>query len=367
VFARLFSGGSDIELFDTVRNALTTIDPTTNANRQDPAIGGNPIAYLDLGLTGGANGEIVVHDIAANTSTRLTNDTADDELPQVAPNGQVVVWRTCSTNCDINQAVFSGTTWTVSSVASTPDQENNPDTDGVDVVYDSNRATSNGWSDIYFRQIDGSPETQISLPGVQTNPSIASGIIAFQSSPDGIQPNDLFVYRISSNELFQVTNTPSVSEVLNDITVLPNGDVRLVWQTGGTEADVLATTFTLPPPTGTYNFTGFFQPVDNLPTVNTAKAGSAIPVKFSLGGYQGLDIFATGFPASQQILCNTSAPTDQIEQTVAAGSSSLSYDATSDQYNYVWKTDKSWVGTCRQLIVTLEDGSSHSANFGFTK
>jgi hypothetical protein len=36
-----------------------------------------------------------------------------------------------------------------------------------------------------------------------------------------------------------------------------------------------------------YNFSGFFQPVDNLPTLNIAKAGSAIPVKFSLGGDQG--------------------------------------------------------------------------------
>jgi Domain of unknown function (DUF4082) len=40
-----------------------------------------------------------------------------------------------------------------------------------------------------------------------------------------------------------------------------------------------------------YNFSGFFQPVNNMPTLNVAKAGSAIPVKFSLGGDQGLDIF----------------------------------------------------------------------------
>ncbi|MGE5603197.1 MAG: lamin tail domain-containing protein, partial [Nitrososphaerales archaeon] len=37
------------------------------------------------------------------------------------------------------------------------------------------------------------------------------------------------------------------------------------------------------------NFTGFFQPVDNLPTLNTVKAGSAIPVKFGLGGVKGLN------------------------------------------------------------------------------
>ena len=41
---------------------------------------------------------------------------------------------------------------------------------------------------------------------------------------------------------------------------------------------------------------GFFQPVDNQPTVNTAKAGSAIPVRFTLGGYNGANIFASASP-----------------------------------------------------------------------
>src|SRR5262249_5231646 len=93
-----------------------------------------------------------------------------------------------------------------------------------------------------------------------------------------------------------------------------------------------------------YNFSGFFQPVDNAPTVNTVKAGSGIPVKFSLGGNQGLAIFAAGFPASQQIACDSSAPISPIEETVAAGASSLSYDPTSNQYIYVWKTDAAWKG-----------------------
>ena len=116
---------------------------------------------------------------------------------------------------------------------------------------------------------------------------------------------------------------------------------------------------------GGYNFSGFFQPVDNLPTFNMTKAGSAIPVKFSLGGNQGLDILAAGYPKSQTIPCDSTAPVDGIEQTVAAGGSSLSYDSTSGLYTYVWKTDKSWVGTCRQLVVTLKDGTAHRANFTF--
>ena len=60
--------------------------------------------------------------------------------------------------------------------------------------------------------------------------------------------------------------------------------------------------------TPSYSFTGFFQPVDNLPTVNIVNAGSAIPLKFGLGGDFGLDIFATGFPASSQVACNVNVP-----------------------------------------------------------
>ena len=119
--------------------------------------------------------------------------------------------------------------------------------------------------------------------------------------------------------------------------------------------------------TVTYAWNGFFQPVDNPPTVNTVKAGSAIPVKFSLTGNQGLNIFQTGSPSSGSYTCNGTTPTDAIESTVTAGGSSLSYDATADQYTYVWKTDKTWANSCRTLVVKLADGSTHTANFGFMK
>jgi hypothetical protein len=114
----------------------------------------------------------------------------------------------------------------------------------------------------------------------------------------------------------------------------------------------------------TFSFTGFFQPVDNLPTLNLLKAGQAVPVKFSLGGNQGLNIFAAGYPKSAVIPCDSTALLDGVEETVTAGGSTLTYDAGADQYVYVWKTDKSWgAGTCRQLIVRFTDGTSHYANF----
>jgi YVTN family beta-propeller protein len=114
-----------------------------------------------------------------------------------------------------------------------------------------------------------------------------------------------------------------------------------------------------------YSFAGFFQPVDNLPVLNLVKGGQAVPVKFSLGGAQGLDIFEATYPRSQQVACDSTAPVDGIEETVTAGSSSLSYDPRTDTYTYVWKTEKGWSGACLQLVVKLMDGSFHRANFKF--
>jgi hypothetical protein len=112
-----------------------------------------------------------------------------------------------------------------------------------------------------------------------------------------------------------------------------------------------------------YNFTGFFSPVNNAPTLNSVNAGKAIPVKFSLSGNKGLNIFAADSPSTVTLNCSDGAASVDVVETVNAGGSSLSFGG--DQYNYVWKTESSWAGTCRQLRVTLNDGSVHIANFKF--
>jgi Tol biopolymer transport system component len=114
-----------------------------------------------------------------------------------------------------------------------------------------------------------------------------------------------------------------------------------------------------------YQFAGFFAPVDNLPIVNTVNAGSAIPVKFSLGADHGLDVIASGSPRSQQLPCDSTAPVDGIEETVTANESGLTYDAQTGRYHYVWKTEKGWSSSCRQFVLRLADGSTHRAMFSF--
>jgi hypothetical protein len=118
---------------------------------------------------------------------------------------------------------------------------------------------------------------------------------------------------------------------------------------------------------GGYAFRGFLSPVDNPPVVNLVKAGRAVPIKFSLGGGQGLAVLAAGYPTSVRIDCSSNLPVDAIEETTTAGASTLTYDKATDTYTYVWSTDRTWAGQCRQFILLLADGSIHRALFEFKR
>jgi hypothetical protein len=107
-----------------------------------------------------------------------------------------------------------------------------------------------------------------------------------------------------------------------------------------------------------YDFAGFFSPADTYPTPTSMKAGEKIPMKFSLHGDQGSDIFAAGSPG--WVPCGALDGPSRADGT-------LSYNASADRYTYLATTSKSWAGTCWDLIVTLRDGTSHRARFTFTK
>jgi CSLREA domain-containing protein len=111
---------------------------------------------------------------------------------------------------------------------------------------------------------------------------------------------------------------------------------------------------------------GFFPPINNVRTT-PIHPGAGVPVQFTLGGDRGLAIFAAGSPSSTQIVCRLSDIAGEAIPTVTAGNSQLSYDASTDTYTYVWKTDKAWAGTCRRLVVTFADGSVRTADFSFDR
>ena len=108
---------------------------------------------------------------------------------------------------------------------------------------------------------------------------------------------------------------------------------------------------------------GAFSSADPLPATNTANAGSAVPVKFSLGSNRGLNIFAAGYPASGPIAC-TDATVGAVQPASNPGNSSVSVDS-GGRHNFVWKTEKSWAGTCRMFVLRLNDGTDHLLRFKF--
>lgn len=117
-------------------------------------------------------------------------------------------------------------------------------------------------------------------------------------------------------------------------------------------------------PPATFEFEGFYPPVKAEPALNAVKAGSAVPVKFSLGADWGLNILNYGAPRSGPMDCDQLDPSGELEpvQSVGAG---LSYDADSDQYTYVWKTKKEWAGTCHVLSLQFVDGTEQRVAFSF--
>lgn len=114
-----------------------------------------------------------------------------------------------------------------------------------------------------------------------------------------------------------------------------------------------------------WTFTGFLPPIENPPMVNVAKAGNSVPIKFSLGGDRGLNLFAPGYPASAPMQCPSSAPTHPIDTTNSTSTPGLTYDKKSNQHTYTWKTQTFWAGTCRQLTLLFAGGEVRTALFQF--
>jgi hypothetical protein len=250
VFSRVTTLGTSVMLFDaaTPSVAPVEIDPTVGGHRIYAAIGGQTVAYVDYHDT--YTGELVVHDLASNTSVRLTNDTAYDQNASVSADGKAVVWEHCltsSSNCDIWQAVKSGAGWTVSIGQDSVYSELDPSTNGDVVLYSSLRlATEN---QLLWRTLAGGPEQHLEVPGFLDQPTVVGSLVAYQGRPDLFGTADIYVYDMATNRQYRLTDTPLVHEHLEDISVGTDGTVHVVWasdEDGFDSRNVRGATFRLP-------------------------------------------------------------------------------------------------------------------------
>lgn len=146
---------------------------------------------------------------------------------------------------------------------------------------------------------------------------------------------------------------------------VPGGVVVTIVDGGAGDADGVANGVIADPGAvgvEAFSFRGFYEPVDNRPAVNRVRAGQAIPIKFSLGGNRGLDVFLPGFPRVTQVGCG-GRPLVGPRQRFPIDDFRLRYDPRSERYSFVWKTSRDLAPGCWRLTLRFRDGARASALF----
>lgn len=278
-FSRQMASRNAVMVYDVVTGTTVEIAPLAGSARFATALGANTIAFVEQyagsgGTFGGS--DILVGDITDPLAPAVNLSASGLDIkgiPAVSPTGYAVVWERCDvafTTCAVMKSIRSGGVWGPAQVVSDTGPANlNPDTDGTTIVYDSDRPSATG-QDIYFRPLSGGPEVQLQIAGEQRNPNVSQGVIAFESRLTNSSPTDIYLYVIATNTLYQVTNTSLVDEVLNDISVLPDGRVRVVWASNS-DADgrdsIHSRTFTVPLANPDMDGDGVPDSADNCPAV----------------------------------------------------------------------------------------------------
>jgi len=293
----------------------------------------------DAGNSGSDTVVFTVNDTTAPTVTAPADSSASADANCQAPVPDYTAGSTAADNCD------SSVTVTQSPAAGTMV---GPGSHTVTVTATDDANNSNS-DTVVFTVNDNTPPT-ISCPAnitvyLPTNSTATAAVVTY-TAPSGADS-------CSGATTTQTAGLPSGAS-------FPVGTTTNTFTVTDGAGQSASCSFTV---TVLYNFTGFFSPVSNPPIVNNVNAGRSIPLKFSLSGNKGLDIFAVGYPASQEVACNSSAPLSELEGTETPGGSTLTYSP--DQYHYNWKTESSWAGTCRQLVVKLNDGTEYIALFKF--
>lgn len=361
-----------------------------------PAFDGLPVFSPDGGRIAftstrsemfGSNYDIYVMQIDGSNPTRLTNHPNSDfvsswvavpnSAPMITPAIGVAIARGADASA-VQIAIVNDAEDDENALSVTVNGASSATANGVTVsgvaVSSSGSVTANvaatcaaSAASFTLRVTDGG--------GLFAEAALNVSVTAETTAPTLVLPSNIVAYLpLNSTDTSKIVNftvsatdncdaNPTVTAVPPSGSIFPVGTTTVNATATDASGNTATGSFTV---TVLYNFTGFFQPVDNPPTINVVTAGRAIPIKFSLSGNKGLNIFAAGYPVSQPIACvGGVAPGLPVEGTVSAGASGLSYDVLTDQYTYIWKTEWAWRGTCRQLVVKLNDGTLRVVYFQF--
>jgi TolB protein len=377
-----FTTGRDSSFEIYSMSAVDGSDPVnlTNTPQSDAGPAWSPNgAQIAFTSSRDGNSEVYVMNSDGLGQVNLTNHPAFDETPDWSPDGSHIAF---ASSRDGNSEVYvmdaDGTDQIrlTNSVGFDGHPAWSPD--GTKIAFTSDRI---GNFDIYVMNADGSgvtrvttnaardqdPDWQPAFPDPDPEPTDSTDpTIAIASPAAGAE----YLLGTPQTADYSCADEAGGSGLATCVGTVADGVVLDTSTVGARSFTVTATDNAGNDASQThdyrvvYEFGGFYSPVDNVPTVNTAKAGSAIPIKFTLGGDQGLGVLAPGSPTSSRFDCGTSDDLDEIEQTENVGSG-LSYDPETGRYQYNWKTSKQWAGTCRRLDIELADGMHYYAFFQF--
>jgi hypothetical protein len=191
--------------------------------------------------------------------------------------------------------------------------------------------------------------TDVDSPTIRLNGTvpIISGSAAVQDNVLTVQFDRSRAVRSLGSALFGQTADPRVQGSF----------------TSGTDIFSATGTVTFP-----YSFSGFFSPIANYPVPNAVNAGQAVPIKWGLTDVSGAAISDPGSfvsITSYPMSCtgSTGNPQNAVTES-AAGASGLQYIGNGN-WQFNWKTPKSYGSTCRMMVLTLEGGTQVTAVFHF--
>lgn len=301
-FTRDTPASSAIFTFDTSNpSALPVeVDPMGPVSRQAAQIGDQTIAWQDFISASSVTSDIVAYDRQSGAAIRLTSDGMLNQTPAISPDGTVIVWEKCANvaaPCSTWKALLSNGTWTVQQLVSqVGGAQTHPDTDGSIIAYSSNLGTVD---QLIWQPVSGGTEQVLNLQGGQGSvPSISGGpqnsLIAFAYLPAGSNHHDIALYNTSTNILYNITKDAqpgtNFDGQLNDISVTPDGKVRVVWEDFENDFNIYAYTFNLP--VGDFSL-GAISPL----TISAGGSGSTnVTVNPANGFSSAVDLSVSGAP-----------------------------------------------------------------------